>query len=194
MMHGFLKFAEAVAKAFASGTLVKSAIRKIADEAKGRKDLSESEKHRLDTDIDEFCETIDGIWRDEQDAQKLVQIQQLVLMVASIAGRHGVSQSYVQELDKLRAAAANDARRADDVQAIIEAAARKLWEKKQSFYGKPQSTAELIRGDVRHELSKLEAIPTGWALAEDNNPKEVKKEVDRIRNRVKRMDECHSSN
>jgi hypothetical protein len=79
------------------------------------------------------------------------------------------------------------ARRADDIQDIIERLARELWERKPSFKGNKHGTAVEIRANVVSEIRKLPKIPKGWILAEDRpdtSKREIENEIGRIAKRV----------
>jgi len=61
-----------------------------------------------------------------------------------------------------RTQAANEARRADKVQSIIETHASELWRKRPSFKKNSYRTAAQIRQAVGEDLRKLDRIPPNW--------------------------------
>jgi hypothetical protein len=83
-------------------------------------------------------------------------------------------------------AAANNARRFDAVQKIIETHASALRKRHSEFNGNNRGTAITIRPSVRRDLQKLKKTPAGWKLADESDPDAVAKEIGRITKRLER--------
>lgn len=83
---------------------------------------------------------------------------------------------------------ANEARRADGIQEIIERHSGDLWARKPSLRGNNQRTASEIRIAVKSDLMGLQNLPKGWNPAEStDSDSSTKKEIDRIARRVGRI-------
>ena len=70
------------------------------------------------------------------------------------------------KLSKDRTRAATEARRADPVQRIIEAAAQEYWDRKPDKREKPSDTARAICPKVKVRLSKLDGVPDSWQVVD----------------------------
>lgn len=79
-------------------------------------------------------------------------------------------------------------KKAGGVQELIERLANDLWSRKPSYKGNPRGTAKEIQPSFNREIAQLEKIPKAWQPADSEKPDSVKKEIDRIRKRIAKME------
>ena len=82
-----------------------------------------------------------------------------------------------------------DARKkAGGVQELIEKLVNNLWSRNPSYKGNPTRTAKIIQPDFNREIASWEKMPKGWEPADLGKPDSLKREIDRIRKRVAKME------
>ena len=84
--------------------------------------------------------------------------------------------------------AINARKKAWGVQELIERLAHDLWSRKPSYKGNPNHTAKEIQPSFNREIAQLEKIPKAWQPADLANKASVKREIERIRKRVAKME------
>lgn len=107
--------------------------------------------------------------------------------IGLVVSQSQVAQEIQGEWQRERTRAANQGRRAESVQKIVEEEARKLWARKKRNLG---DTANVIRPRVMRRVAMLEKVPRAWLTCEPNDEQERARQVERIRKRLKRINEA----
>lgn len=175
-------------KALNDGRFTLGLVQLVGDEVNNRDDLSEAEKRLRSAELvafqTDFAELIANEMCEKKTALRLIERALLIGYSAGIPA-DGVRALY-SEIESKRSAIekAHRARRAENVQEIIERLASALWVKKPSFKTNSEGTAKEISALVCSEISGLPEIPTGWDPPDSTDKAGLDKAAERIRKRI----------
>ncbi|HEY8007151.1 MAG TPA: hypothetical protein VIF02_04110 [Methylocella sp.] len=187
--------------AFIDGRWQQHLVMEAAEEALARDDLGEDERHRITGDLEEFKTDFAEIIRSKEACNKeivLRVVEHALFIGYSVGVPANRLHALRSEVEKARESItkAHTARRADNVQAIIERLAKDLWTRKPSYKTNSEGTAKEIREAVNLEVARLPKIPTRWCPSDSDDKAAIAREIERIRKRIGRIaqpDNSHSS-
>ncbi len=159
--------------------------RHVRDQVLGSAEYALSENHLrgaahniLETYRDEFIKQFDETKGDWTDASQAID---LALRIGTFVGAVRVASIGLEQWRSELTAEARKVRRAEPIQAIIDAAAREYWERKPGKRGKASETARAILPAVKAKLSEARDVPKQWRKGDD------KALIERIRKRLARL-------
>ncbi len=160
----------------------------MAKEALSRNDISAGAKNLIESYIDGFKVLFDEVAA--ADTGGKCDKTSAIGAIECAFGIAALSSVDEKILNALRTKAANKGKKAAAVGDIIENIARRFWAKNKSFEKNPTGTAKAIQPAVSRALTEAiackEQIPPSWRRSSDSTDA-IKKEVERIRQRVMRM-------
>jgi hypothetical protein len=188
----FVSLAATIGSAFNDGRWQQHLVVQAAEMALVRDDLSEHERDRITNDLEKFKTDFAEIIRSKEACNKeivLRVVERALIIGYSVGVPADRLHALRSEVEKARKSItkAHAARRADDVQAIVERQAKDLWTRKPSYKTNSAGTAKEIREAVNLEVSKLPKIPPRWRPPYSYDKAAIASQIEKIRKRVVRI-------
>ena len=191
-VDGVGQLVDMVELAYPDGKWQRDIIVKSASEYIDRIDSNNEYTQLMHSQLGEFVANFDAIRNDaiidKRTYSAVVGAIEAAFVIGIVSSKGKITDEMQTEFARRQTAAANEARRNDKIQELIDSCAERIWLKKPSLRANFNQTAREIRAAVMAEITAFGSnVPKGWAPADETT------EIERIRKRLAKATKTNKS-